>query len=106
MACLRDRLLAVKDFTLTPLEVPEWGETVFIKSLSVGDARKFADGNETNIFQMLVSSLHDEQGEPLFTMEDVPFFESRSPKAIERISEAILEANGLNEDADEDAKKN
>jgi len=112
----KDAIKAASDRKTEDVEVPEWGEGVGvrIRTLSVKEHREFTaalsdkekDDDATLSAQLMVAACVDEQGEPIFTLADVPWLLEKSSAAIKRIGHAISTLNRLNRDAVEDARKN
>lgn len=105
----RDAILAVQDLVIEPLEVPEWGGTVHLRSMTAGERDRFEAlvtgpaGGEAgtptrleNIRAHLAAlTLCDPAGQPLFTPEDVAALAGKSAAAMDRVFEAASRLNGL-----------
>jgi hypothetical protein len=109
----RDEILATDDRTRELVEVPEWGGSVWVRSLSGLERdryegamvayRRLAKGGleidrvvTDNIRARLVSlSVVDEAGNRLFTDVDVIALGSHSAQALNRICEVAQRLSGL-----------
>lgn len=111
----KNEIFAANDITTEEFEVPEWGGSIYLKSMSVGEielyqryAQKMEDAAEPNLVAFLVTLVAcDEKGTRLFSgQEDVVKLAAKSGKVISRIAEAATKLNGLGEDAFEEEVKN
>lgn len=104
-----DLLKKIKDAdkkNLLPVEVPEWGLTVHIKQMSVGDRDRFesayADAKkkgreipEDFRSKFLVTVLCDEKGEAICGPDDFQQLAGLSIKAVEPLFAAAMKHNAL-----------
>lgn len=105
-------ILNFKDLKPVEVEVPEWGGSVFIRPISAAESLQFIADNERNkdkgdsAVRLMVLSVVDEDGNPLFTEGDLPKVREKSFRAIMRIQKEALKLNGLGDDKEElkDAK--
>lgn len=113
---LRDQIVTANDAPLTPVEVPEWGATVYVKRLSYGDKVKLVD-ELTDTADVVgkrlyaVAVLHcvcDQDGTRVFTPDDYDLVVSRDADAVLRVGRVAATVNKLVGDADpvSEAKKN
>lgn len=113
MALTKEQILDCKDCPIMELNVPEWGDSVFIKVMT-GAARELLEARSrtsanstngtTNNFRELVVVLTvcDENAETLFDLSDIPALSKKSGRALDRIFEASLKFNRIgNEDTKE-----
>lgn len=108
-------ILEAKDNNYVDIEVPEWGGTVRIASMS-GRARdqfeasivgKNGGMNTTNIRAKLVAaSIVDEKGELLFSDAEVIKLGNKSAKALDRIFDAAQKLNAIGDKDIEELAKN
>lgn len=110
----RDVILAVADVQFEDVDVPEWGGTVRVKSLTgkerdalessmiVGKGKN-KDVSLSNLRAKLVArSVVDEQGRTIFTDEDIPALGAKSAAALNRVYEVAQRLSGVTqEDVDE-----
>lgn len=109
MSELLKRIKAADKKNLLPVEVPEWGLTVYIKQLTVGERDSFeaeafaarkGDGLMDNPrSKFLVRTLCDEHGQTLCKPEEFAQLAELSSKPMERLFEAAQKHNRLT-DAD------
>lgn len=97
---LREAILAAKDTELHPLEVPEWGLTIFVRTLTGADAQNFIDQSKKgdSLGRVALLCIANADGTPTFTEEDVPALVKKSMRALKRVQDFAMEVNGLNED--------
>ena len=111
---LKDDILKADDCSLTPVEVPEWGLTVYVKKMSlagmenvqavVNKASSGKDG-KTGVAEMVAKIVYDEAGERIFEDSDAEAIGNKSHTALTRIANAFNDANGLSEEAVVEAGK-
>jgi hypothetical protein len=111
----KDQIFNAKDIDIKELEIPEWGGSIFVKEMSVGEielyqryAMKMEDAAEPNVVAFLVSLVAcDEKGKRIFEgQEDVVRLGMKSARILSRIAAAATEMNALGEDAVEEESKN
>lgn len=122
MSNLRDAILAANDRKLEPLEVAEWGVTVYLRELSAEQVSRYraiavgavnAQTREVtdpsalmNVgCQVVAWGVCDEQGERVFSDADVKELGEKNADVIDRLSSQILRLSGLGRTV-ADAKKN
>ena len=114
MLLTKDAILQAQDSKLEKLEVPEWGGHVFIKSMSgterdnfeaetyVTKGKKVEFNRENFRARLLVRTLCDESGSPIFARKDIDALGAKSAKALDRCFSVSQRINGLSaEDVDE-----
>jgi hypothetical protein len=112
MSELLKKIKAADKKNLLPVEVPEWGLTVYIKQLTVGERDSFeaeafaarkGDGLMDNPrSKFLVRTLCDEQGQLLCKPEEFAELAALSSKPMERLFEEAQKHNRLtNDDVEE-----
>jgi hypothetical protein len=103
-------ILGAKDRKIVAVDVPEWGGTVHVRSLSTAEAfnleqtmRPFEDRRDIMACQ-LAAFLCDEAGTALFAsyQEALPVLD-RSPAVLRRVVSAGMTVNGMG--SLEDAKE-
>jgi len=112
MSNLRDLILNAPDRKLEPVEVPEWGATVYLKVLSAEQVSRYrsiavgavnAQTREVtdpvalmNVgCQVVAWGCCDENGARLFADADVVALGEKSSVVIDRLSAQILRISGL-----------
>lgn len=107
----KDAIFKANDVRTKEVEVPEWGGSVIIKSMTAERHAKFEelskgqDSNQALAFYA-ASIIVDEEGEPLFdSAEDIRKLAGKSNVALIKILNAGIELNGITEkDLEENAK--
>lgn len=104
MALTKDQILTASDLDKREVAVPEWGGSVFVRSLS-GKERDTLEsfwlarrdtGNLANTRAQLVAlTVCDEFGNRLFTEEDVAALGEKSAKALQTIFDVSMELNAF-----------
>lgn len=112
----KDNIMNADDIETLPVDVPEWGGSVIVKSLS-GNER---DWIESKIYQssqekgyvvdiraaLVAMSVIDESGNRVFTEEDVEWLGKKSAIALNRIADVARKMSGMAVGAEEEAEKN
>lgn len=105
----REAILAVQDTPVEVVEVPEWGGSVRVKTLSGAERDQFESAivqrNGRNVKQNLLNirarlvaaALVDESGAPLFSFDDVEALGKKSARALDRIFGKAQELAGMRE---------
>lgn len=113
MALSKEQILAARDFTFEKVDVPEWGGDVIIRTMSgaARDAFQAAFGGEKRALgtfeaTLLASTLADESGALLFTVEEVEELRGKSAAVLDRVSNEAMRINGMGIAAQEEAAKN
>lgn len=112
MSLTRDQILEADDLERQEVEVPEWGGSVWVRSMTGLERDKFettlTNGkdkgvNLQNIRARLVGLCSvDDGGARLFTDDDVKLLGKKSAKALDRVFDVAQRLNGLrNEDVEE-----
>jgi hypothetical protein len=113
----REQILQADDLPFEDVEVPEWGGTVRVRTLS-GQERDAFEASITeqrgrnirirpeNIRARLVAlSVVDEEGQQLFDESDIRRLGAKSAKALDRLFSVAQRLSGIsNEDVEELAK--
>ena len=107
---IRTKILAAKDSKAEKMEIEEWGVTIWIHSLKyrertklLTDAGMTATGNkglgvkEINnfIMNLIQTTARDEDGNQIFTKEDIKKLENMNSEIIDRIAGIATELSGL-----------
>src|SRR5688572_15240742 len=101
---LRDTILSANDISVSPVEVPEWGCTVYVRTWSEADAMKVKRAGKTggDDADVVLVSACDQDAKPLFTEEDLPALRQKSAVVIGRIAMAAVKHQGIGPDTDMD----
>ena len=107
----KHQILGASDTQVQSVDVPEWGGTVFLRSLSTGEGieynEKRASTHEEKLVPLaLTYSISDEMGKPLFNQDDVDELCKKDPRILLRLYEAALALNKMREGDDEVREKN
>ena len=112
-------IFAAQDLKTETVDVPEWGGAVIIRTMTGaqrdsyeqslmkrGDDGKYAVDTENMRTKLVVYTAVDEQGNALFTADDLTALAGKNAAVIERLALAAQRLNGLSRDSVDDAKKN
>lgn len=117
MAALnRDAILGADDLVREPLEVPEWGGTVYVRAMTAGENDAVIKGHSKTTFgpngvpqqhvdidgfktAIVVRSLVDEDGNRMFGDHEVGLLAGKSNAAIDKVFEVAQRLNGGGEAA-------
>lgn len=113
MALLKkDDVLQAQDVKTKEVEIPEWGGSVLISSMTAERHAIYEDlaagkGKHDALAYYAVNILVNEDGSPMFdSVDEMKALGRKSSKALFRILNAGLELNGVTEkDIEETAKK-
>ena len=117
MSTTRDKIRSADDIETETVEVPEWGVTVRVRSMSAADrAATFAEANANNNNLpdldsfwgrvMVECILEADTNERVFQPSDVEWLLSdKSAEVISRLSEICMKVSGLTKDAVDEAGK-
>lgn len=115
----KNDILLAHDLKTETVEVPEWGGSVLVRTMSGADRDDFEnslvtvgpDGKRmpdlTNMRAKLVAlTVVDDEGNRLFDTADIPALAKKSASALERVFTVTQKLNGLGAHAEEQAEKN
>lgn len=102
----KDLIFQADDLKVVPVEVPEWGGQIFVRSMKSIDRDRMEalvtstdPKAKTNLrAQMVVMTACLESGEPLFTQADVGSVGNKSAAAVDRIFTAALKLNNFSDE--------
>lgn len=113
MGLTREQILSTNDRPTVAVDVPEWGGTVYVRTMSGSDRAQFetlcagqplATGK---IMEKLVTfTVCDENGERIFNDDDVEELSKKNAGVILRIFQKAAELNALRETDVENIKGN
>jgi hypothetical protein len=113
MGLSKEQILAADDMGLLEVAVPEWGGSVHIRVMTVGERDSYENewmvnkhkGVDNFRSKFLQRVLCDESGSLLFTADEVSSLANKSARAITRLWNAAMSHNALTDgDVDELAK--
>ena len=107
----KHQIMLAVDTVTKSVEVPEWGGTVKLKTLSLGEGIKFQETRklrpETEVTRLLLAyTLVDDMGKPLFGEDELDDLGEKNPKVLDRLFYESLELNRMGPGSDEDREKN
>jgi hypothetical protein len=114
----RNAILAASDIVTESVEVPEWGGTVLVRSLT-GEQRDRFEASMVGLrkgkqvmklnnvrAQLVALSVVDESGQLLFSEHDIVALGEKSCAALQRIWDVARKLSGLSDDDVEELTKN
>jgi len=114
----KEQILNSNDLVTEEVDVPEWGGTVFVKSMTGTERDLFEQSiietkgksTKTNLAniraKLCVMTLVDDKGSRLFTDLEFGVLGKKSAKALDRVFTVASELNGLSPTDVEDLVKN
>jgi hypothetical protein len=114
----REQILEVKDLQFEDVEVPEWGGTLRVRGLTGIERDRFEETildqrgknvkvKMTNLRARLVAlSVVDEQGQALFTQNDIGVLGRKSAAALQRVFNVAQRLSGFSDEDLEELAKN
>lgn len=113
----KDQILAAEDLPSRDVEVPEWGGTVRVRTMTGGERDAF----ETDLWdrsgdepvynrehfraKLLSRCIVDEKGARLFSDKDIEKLSGKSAKALNRLFDAAQEINAISKEEQDAIKK-
>ncbi len=114
----RDSIRAFKGHPLKPVEVPEWGGTVYIRVMPGTERDSFeaetyklngksVELNRANFrARLLVRTLTDKDGRPLYHISDADELGQQPADILDKLATVASQANGMSPKDVEDLAKN
>lgn len=105
----RDEILQADDLAVEDVEVPEWGGTVRVRTMTGAERDVFEQsvitrrGKKVDVImrdmraKLVALCLIDDEGEILFSESDVRALSNKSALALNRVFEVAQRLNGLTE---------
>jgi hypothetical protein len=114
MALTKEQILAADDSGLLEVEVPEWGGSVFIRVMTVGERDSYENewmaNKSTGVSnfrsKFLQRVLCDEHGKLLFSASEVDALAKKSARVVTTLWEAAMRHNKLTDADVEELAKN
>lgn len=114
---IKDKALARRgQRQLQKVEMPDWGEPVYIKGMSAAEKDDFeaaqvslnAKGKALHNFRarLVVATACDEQGNRVFSDEDVDALGELPAKDVAKLFDVATKLNGMSKEDVEDLEKN
>lgn len=96
----RDQILAASDLPREEVQVPEWGGSVFIKTMTGTQRDTFeSEFNRLGIInaraRLAILTVCDAEGNPLFDAKDLLDLGAKSGAALDRIFTAAMKLNRM-----------
>lgn len=104
MALNKAAILAANDSKLEKVHVPEWGDDVYLKTISGLDRDRFEDGYAEQKMKnfrsrFLILTLCDEKGDRLFSDAEVDELGKKSSLILNRLFEKAWSLNAFTNEA-------
>jgi hypothetical protein len=104
MYLTKEQILGAQDTPTEVVDVPEWGGKIIVRTLNGTERDQLEQSimvgdNEKNLVGIRAKyaalSIIDEQGNRLFTFEDIEALGKKSAKALDRVFDACQRLSGL-----------
>ncbi len=111
----RDQILSAEDAKFADVEVPEWGGTVRVRTITGAERDRFdqfqdrSRNGKTDVGpRAFICSLAicDENGKAIFKPEDIAALGDKSMKALDRVFSVAIDLGGLGAKTVEELEKN
>lgn len=114
MPLTKDQILSADDLGLLEVDVPEWGGSLFIRVMTVGERDAYENdwvlnksrGVDDFRTKFLARCICDSKGVRLFTDEEIPSLARKSAKVMSRLWQKAMEHNALSDKDVEELAKN
>ena len=118
MALSKEQILSIRDIKIEELYVPEWNDSIFIKTMTAEERDKFEESifirdggkRKTDLFglraKMCAFVICDEKGNRLFTEKEVEALSQKNANALTRIFEKAQELAAIGENDVAELSKN
>jgi hypothetical protein len=108
----RDQILDADDKRYMEVDVPEWGGKLRVKTMTSAERQRFqakiqaqSKGVPDDLMeQIVVACVVDENGDNLFTPEDIDLLSSKSSIPVSTVFSAAAELNGMTKGSIEQIK--
>lgn len=106
MALTREQILNMKDLPIEEVQVPEWGDSVFVRGmtgaerdafeLSLVDQKQGGKVNLENIRTKLCARvICDKEGNRIFSDKDIQALAGKSGAALSRVFDVAMRLSGM-----------
>ena len=117
MALSKDAILSAKDTEMHEVDVPEWGGTILLRSMTGEQRNNYeywahqqskADSPDYRGIRerLIICCAVDDNGDPLFSEDDLAALSSKNSEVIDRLHDRCQAICGMDADAIEEAAKN
>ena len=115
---LRDKILNTEDLQREPVEIEEWGETVYVREMTGAERDEYESGLIANRdlpmgerikglrALLVVMCTVDADGKSVFTPDDIEAVAAKNARALDKIVNVASSINALSSDAIEDIAGN
>jgi len=108
----KDDIFKAKDFEIKEIEVPEWGGSIFIKSMSgyaraklVADVQNKIDLDKLQL-RVLINCICDSEGKLLFSEADLQKLGTKNPEVLSMLEKECCKISGIGTEAEGTIEKN
>lgn len=107
---LKDQIARADDRKVTPVPVPEWDCTVYLRQLSVEERNALvaqidtAEAGRLTVY-ILLHALCDEAGNPVFGPDDYAILAGKNARVVDRLGKEASALNMMLASSLDDAKK-
>lgn len=111
MSKLADEILGTDDLKRERVHVKEWGRDIYVREMTGQERQEFLriarDEKQHGKAEAFIIALVacDEDGEKIFSMDQVDALQRKNAKALDTLGKKILELNKIGDDAIEAEKK-
>lgn len=115
----KEQIFAASDLTTESVDCPEWGGAVLVRSMTGtqrdayeqslmkrDDAGGFVVDTDNMKAKLVVATVVNDAGTPLFTNDDIAALAAKNAAVIERLATVATRLSGLGKQATEEAAKN
>lgn len=109
---LKEKIFSAQDITKELIEIPEWGVSVELRSMTAGERANLTESTSSDgkvkiaelYAAVVIASIYDPTtGLPLFTNQDREAILSKNGAVIERLAQKAMGTSGMTEQAVEEA---
>jgi hypothetical protein len=110
MGCLnREAVFTNRPPAVSKVLVPEWGDGAYVyaRPIRASEFAKLTEGADdiTMMVRWVIAGACDRVGNPLFNDADTERLLAQPFRVVQRVAEAVMDANGLGEGAESARKK-
>ena len=101
-------ILNANDLPREEVDCPEWGGSVLVRGLTLGELSQLTSGGGSTIdlnTTALVACVIGDDGSPVFTKDDIEALKAKNSVPLMRLVQAINRLSGLTQEASDELKK-
>ena len=109
---LKEKIFTAQDIKFEPMEIEEWGVTIWVKSLTQKERSEALEASRIDSddelkrgenFQMaiLIAGIRDKDGNQVFTKADIELLRAKNASVLDRITRKITELSGFGAEMEE-----